>query len=430
MMKKILSKSAITKTQATILIGIIVIIAIVGIAYYATLPPPGPPPPAPKPVIKVGLLWPVTGALALIGRDQVNAFDLVIDEVNAAGGIKSLGGARIELVLGDTKGDPKTGAAEAERLITETKVHVLVGAYQSAVTATCSEVAERYGIPFLNPDSTSPGLTARGFKWFFRTTPHDAILVKNMVDMVADIEKKEGVSLKKIAIVYENTLWGIDSAKVIKEYAPTLGYQIVLDLPYPAGATDLSSEVLKLKATEHDVLMQASYLSDAILFTKTFKELGYWPKLWIANDAGHIHPDYVKTLGKAADYVFSREVFCADLGAVKPAIKEANNKFKARYGYDMDGTMARAYTAALLLVDVLERAGSTKPEDIQKAFKATDWPEEKVPMPWKGIKFDDTGQNIKGVGIIVQILDGKARTVWPFTIATTPYKWPVKAPWS
>ncbi|MEM2364703.1 MAG: ABC transporter substrate-binding protein, partial [Candidatus Bathyarchaeia archaeon] len=112
--------------------------------------------------------------MALIGRDQVNAFDLVIDEVNAAGGIKSLGGARIELVLGDTKGDPKTGAAEAERLITETKVHVLVGAYQSAVTATCSEVAERYGIPFLNPDSTSPGLTARGFKWFFRTTPHDA----------------------------------------------------------------------------------------------------------------------------------------------------------------------------------------------------------------------------------------------------------------
>jgi len=136
-------------------------------------------------------LWPITGSLALIGRDQVNAFNLVIDEVNAAGGIKSLGGARIELVIGDTKGNPKTGAAKAERLITEAKVHILVGAFQSAVTATCSEVAEIYGIPFLNQDSTSPGLTARNFTWFFRTTPHDAILVKNMIDLVKDIEKKE-----------------------------------------------------------------------------------------------------------------------------------------------------------------------------------------------------------------------------------------------
>ncbi|MEM2184586.1 MAG: ABC transporter substrate-binding protein [Candidatus Methanomethylicia archaeon] len=415
----------ITTLQALIIIMVIAIAAIGGIYYYYTFL-------APKPVleeVKVGLLWPMTGALALIGRDQVNAFSLVIEEVNAKGGIRSLGGARIRLFVGDTKGDPKVGAAEAERLITELKVHILVGAYQSAVTATCSEVAERYGIPFINPDSTSPGLTERGFKWFFRVTPHDGILVKNMVDFVKDLQTRTGESFKRIAILYENTLWGIDTAKVIREYAPTLGFEIVLELPYSAGATDVSSEVLKLKATPHDVLMQASYLSDAILFTKTFKELGYWPKLWVANDAGHIHPDYVKTLGKDADYVFSREVFCADLGAVKPAIKEANDKFRMRYGYDMDGTMARAYTAALLLVDVLERAASLKPEAIQKALKETNIPEEKTPMPWKGIQFDEKGQNIKGAGIIVQIIDGKSRTVWPFTIATTPYKWPVKAPW-
>lgn len=386
-------------------------------------------PPQPATTIKVGLLWPVTGSTALIGRDQVNAFSLVIDEANALGGIKSLGGARIEWVLGDTRGDPKTGAAEAERLITEANVQVLVGAYHSAVTATCSEVAERYGIPFLNPESTSPGLTDRGFKWFFRMTPHDAVLVKNMIDFIAGVEKKENVSLKKIALVYENSLWGVDQAKVARDYALSLNYTIVLDMAYSAGAADLSSEVLRLKATNPDVLLQGSYLSDAILFTKTFKELGYWPKMWVANDAGFTHPDYVTTLGKDADYVFTREVFCADLGATKPAIKTANDKFHARYGYDMDGTMARAYTAATLLVDVLERAGSTKPADIQKALINTDWPEEKVPMPWQGIKFDATGQNIKGAGILVQIINGTKHTVWPFTVATTPYQWPVRAPW-
>jgi len=383
----------------------------------------------PTSTIKVGLLYPLTGSTALIGRDQVNAFTLVIDKANSAGGVKSLGGARIEWVVADTKGDPKIGQAEAERLITEAKVHCLVGAYESAVTATCSEVAERYGIPFLNPESTSPGLTDRGLKWFFRMTPHDALLVKNMIDFITDVEKKENVSLKKIALVYENSLWGLDQAKVAREYALSLGYTIVLDMAYSRKAADLSSEVLKLKAANPDVLLQGSYIDDAILFTKTFKELGYWPKMWVANDAGHIHPDYAKTLGKDADYVFCREVFCADLGAKKSTIKAANDEFHARYGYDMDGSMARAYTAAMLLVDILERAGSTKPEDIRKAIVETDWPEEKVPMPWKGIKFDETGQNIRGLGIIVQIENGIKHTVWPFTVATTPYKWPVTAPW-
>jgi len=412
-------------------VAIVIVAVIVGISIGYVIPTLVTPPPKPAaPTIKVGLSWPVTGALALIGRDQVNAFDLVVDEVNAAGGIKSLGGAKIELVIGDTKGDPKIGAAEAERLITEVKVHILVGSYQSAVTATTSEVAERYGIPFLNPDSTSPVLHRRGFKWFFRATPHDELLVKNMVDFVKDLEKKEGKSFKKIAIVYENTLWGIDSAKVIKDYAPTLGFEIVADIAYPAAAVDVSSEVLKLKATEHDVLMQASYLSDAILFTRTFKTLGYWPKLWIANDAGHIHPDYLKTLGKDAYFVFSREVFSADLGAKKDSIKRANDAFRSRYGYDMDGTMARSYTAASLLVDVLERAGSLKPDDIRKALAATSWSEAKVPMPWKGVKFDEAGQNILGLGIITQLIEGSWRTVWPFDVATASYVLPVKPPWA
>jgi branched-chain amino acid transport system substrate-binding protein len=407
------------------IVAIVIVAIIVGISYGYVIPTLV----TPKPTVKVGLVWPVTGAQALIGRDQVNAFTLVVDEVNNAGGIKSLGGSKIELVVGDTKGDPKTGAAEAERLITEAKVHVLVGSYGSAVTATTSEVAERYGIPFLNPDSTSPSLHTRGFKWFFRTTPHDQLLVKNMVDFVVDVAKKEGKPFKKIAIVYENTLWGTDSAKVIKEYAPQLGFEIVLDMAYPANAVDLSSEVLKLKATPHDVLMQASYLSDAILFTRTFKTQDYWPKLWVANDAGHIHPDYAGTLGKDAYFVFSREVFCADLGAGKDAIKKANDAFRAKYQKDMDGTMARSYTAATLLVDVLERSGSLKPDDIRKALIATDWSEPKVSMPWKGIKFDENGQNVRGLGIITELIDGKWRTIWPFEVATTTYVLSEKPPW-
>jgi hypothetical protein len=135
-------------------------------------------------VVKIGVVYPLTGSLAPIGQDQVNAIKLVFDEVNAKGGIKSLGGAKLEIVLGDTKGDPRVGADETERLITVEKVALVMGAYQSAVTETASAVAERYGIPFVNPDSSSPLLTERGLKWFFRVTPHDGILVTGMLEFL------------------------------------------------------------------------------------------------------------------------------------------------------------------------------------------------------------------------------------------------------
>jgi branched-chain amino acid transport system substrate-binding protein len=138
----------------------------------------------------------------------------------------------------------------------------------------------------------------------------------------------------------------------------------------------------------------------------------------------------LKTLGKDAYYVFSREVFSADLGAKKESIKKANDAFRSRYGYSMDGTMARSYTAALLVVDALERAASLKPDDIRKALAATSWSEAKVPMPWKGVKFDETGQNVLGLGIITQLIDGNWRTVWPFDVATTSYVLPTKPPWA
>src|SRR5262249_50622132 len=158
---------------------------------------------------------------------------------------------------------------------TQEKVHALFGAYFSSVTGTASQVAERLGVPFLNAESSSPALTARDFKWFFRTSPHDGHFSQAMFDFLRDLEKKRGVKFHSVALLHEDTQFGSDSAKVQEEMARKAGYEVAVRIQYRAQTTSLDAEVQKLKAANADVLLPSSYTSDAVLFVKTARNLDY-----------------------------------------------------------------------------------------------------------------------------------------------------------
>ena len=194
---------------------------------------------------------------------------------------------------------------------------------------------------------------------------------------------------------------------------------------YPAKSTQLTSEVQTLKAGSPQVVMQSSYLGDALLSMKTYKELGFTPDMILANDAGFADTEFVKTLGKDADYVISREVWSLDLANHNPLIKQVNDLYFSRYNTNFTGNSARTFTGLMVMADALNRAGSTDPEAIRKALAATNLSGDKLIMPWKGVKFDDSGQNLLGQGILVQIIDGKYLTVWPFEMAAHEIVWPM-----
>jgi branched-chain amino acid transport system substrate-binding protein len=187
--------------------------------------------------------------------------------------------------------------------------------------------------------------------------------------------------------------------------------------------------VQRLKAANADVVMQSSYLGDALLAMKTYKDLGYTPTAILANDAGFNDSEFLKTLGKDGNFILSREVWALDLAAQKPIIGKANDLLQERYKNNFNGNSARAFTGILTLADAINRAGSTKPEAIQKALRETKIPGDQLIMPWDGIQFDETGQNKLGAGIIVQVQDGKYVTVWPFKLASKDIVWPFP-PWS
>ncbi|MEZ0290660.1 MAG: ABC transporter substrate-binding protein [Sulfolobales archaeon] len=384
--------------------------------------------------IRVGFVQPLSGSLATIGKYNLYGAEMAVDEINSQGGVKSLGGAKIRLIIGDSAGDPSTAAREAERLIEVEKVVAVVGAYASSNTKTVSEVCERLQTPCLNGDSSSPILTRRGLKWFFRTTADDDLFAKQHIEFLKYINTTYPGSIGAIAILYEDSEFGSATADAWKKYATEAGFKIVEIISFRTGTPTLDAEITRLKQANPDVLLVAGYLTDAILIQKTMKRLDFNPKIVLAQDAGYIHPNFLKELGPLAYYVFSREVFNWDLFEKIPKIKEINDRFKAKYGVDMDGSIVRNYVVMWVLYYALEDAGKkASPTDLQRfrqvlrdSIAALDIGKDVLPVPWDGVKFDETGQNIRAKGIIVQVMpdDGKYHTVWPKEYATRDFIFP------
>lgn len=401
--------------------------------------------------IKIGYILPLSGALAPTGKALREGAELAADIINNKypdlkisiaqwEGIPNLGGAKIKLIFADHRGDPGWGADQAKRLIADEKVVGLAGCYNSSVTKTASVEAERAGIPFINGDSTSPALTKRGLKWFWRVTPHETWFTADLFNFMDGLTKGKAPGVKaipkeqidKLAVAVENTEWGAAALKAIEEFADKHGYKIVEAFKYPHTAADLSSEARRMMASGANSYLFASYLADSILFIKTLKEVGASPRLIWGQDAGFVEPDFPKTLGAAVNGILTRDLFSVELGKVKPVATPLNELYRKKAGYDFHGSSARNFVGVQVWAHALNDAKSTKPEAIRKALNKMNLPADELLMPWKGVRFGspfpgDTQQNELGSGVINQLQGfpgGKLHVVYPFGFATADLVYP------
>jgi branched-chain amino acid transport system substrate-binding protein len=405
-------------------------------------------------VIKIGVIYPLTGGAAAEGRELRAGAELAMDIANTVypniamtmaknSGIKSLANAKIELIFKDHEGNPTLGADLAKKLILDDKVVGILGCYHSAVTKTVSAVCEQYGIPMINDSSTSPALTERGFKWFWRTTPHDVTFTKDLFEFMKGITegKAKGVKavpkseLANLASACEKTEWGSHVSQLIESFAKDYGFTVRKSILYAAKSTDLSSEIGSLKAVKPDAMLFASYASDAILMMKTLKAQKAQPKIVWGQDAGFEAPEFKTTLGDDIIGILTRTVFLPKVATVKKVSGQINDFYKKKTGRDLSGASARAFTGVQTWVEVLEKAGSSKPTDIQKAANAIHITGDQLIVPWAGIKFNtsgsDLGQNALGSGMIGQYQKDKEgninlEIVYPFDVATANLIFPFK----
>ncbi len=373
--------------------------------------------------VKVGAVFPLSGGSASAGVHAKAAIEVAMDIINNAhpefgnfplaknAGLAGLGGTKVEAVFADNQGSPATGQNQTLRLITEEKVVAITGAYQSGVTLTASAIAEKYGIPFVNGESVAANLTERGFKWFFRVTPVAADFARIFFEFLADM-KAAGAKTDNVAIVHDTTEYGTSVASVIASVFKERGQTIALDIAYTSNATDVQSQVLQLKEKKPDVVIMIAYTSDAILYQKTMQSLDYKPPMIIADDSGYSDPSFIKAVGKISQGAFNRSSWSVGPpGSPTALIAEM---YKKKSGDDLDDTAARAMQAFFVLCEAIDRAGSTEPAKIQAALKATDLKPDQLMMGYKGVKFDEKGQNVLAAGLIIQLQDGENYVaVWP-----------------
>ena len=384
--------------------------------------------------VKIGIIWPLTGNAAAAGQASKAAAEVAADIVNNAHpelgdfplakgvGLPNMGGAKLELTFVDHQGNPSLAQQLATRLITQDKVNVLMGAYQSSCSFTATAVAERYGIPFMVGESAAGNITGRGFKWVFRGTPIASDYARTYMRFFEDMKKK-GKTIGSIAIVNENTDYGTSVAAAIVEEAKKANIPVAIQIPYSASSTDVSAQVLQLKEKNPDVVIFISYTADSILYMKTMKNLNYLPPMVVGDDSGFSDPSFIPAVNRIAQGAMNRSAWV--IGKPGSVTYKINEMYKAKTGRDLDDTSARNMQSFFALADALNRAGSTDPEKIRVALTETDLKPNQLMMGYQGVKFDKTGQNILAATYLIQLQGKKYELVWPDKQAEAKLEWPM-----
>lgn len=360
--------------------------------------------------VKVGALFPMSGDLADKGADSANGVRLAVDDVNAAGGILALGGAKLELILGDTQGRPEIGAEEAERLIRGEGVAALIGTYQSSVTKPATQVAERLETPFLVSISIADVITERGFQYTFRIQPQARFYARDQVLFLKDMERLVGYSVQRVALLHENTDFGTSAALSQKTALREHGLEMVSEVSYQAeGVKDLSAEVGQTLAARPDAILAVTYLKDCVLIRQAMARQGSRVPL-LDTAGGAVSPEYISMLGPLAEDTLT----VAEFSKFTAGGRELNGRFRARFGVDITGDSAHAYQAVLVLKDALERAGSANREKLRAALAVTDLRRgPQMVLPAERLRFDAQGQNQFAKLFVAQIIAGELVPVWP-----------------
>lgn len=370
--------------------------------------------------LKIGHIHPLSGFLAFDGGLVTNGLTLAVEEINAAGGIRSMGGAKLALLGGDTQGKVEVGMAEAERLIREGVV-ALLGPYQSPVAYAVSQLAEKERTPFVITVAVADNITERGFEYTFRVQPNARTMTTRSLDHLADLAKASGVAVKTIAMMHEDGLFGTSIAGHLERHAKALGMELVLKVGYNFRTPDVTTEITKLKAARADLVVVSGYFGDGLLIARTATEhrLETRAVMGIAN-GGFSNPKFLADQPQLADLIMDGNYWH------NPRSERAKRVFEAyqrRFNAPMSSHSVQSYSATMVLRDALERAGSPDRARIREALARTNLGDHILPQG--PIQFDKTGENVNAQPALLQNQSGRTVVVGPGQFAEAKAVFPV-----
>jgi branched-chain amino acid transport system substrate-binding protein len=356
--------------------------------------------------VKIGVLHPVTGALAYSGQQCREGAQMAIEDINRRGGIKSMGGAKIEALLGDAQSTPQAGTAEVEKM-NEAGVSAIVGAYASAICLATTQAAAKYNLPHVVDVGVADQIVERGLKNTFRFGPGYKKCAEIAVANLHVLNTAAGKPAKTVMIIHEESLFGTGTANLLARELPGYGYEVKEVIKHANPTRDFNNIVLRMKAVNPDIVIPANYYNEYALLVRTMQQQKVTPKAI-----------YSVLGGAASSYKFVKEFPDAANGIIdcnhwfNPKDKrsaelrkrvEAKNLF---YTYEIFNT----YTAMMLLADALERARSADRAAITSALETSTFSDHF--MPYGPTRFVN-GQNTGAQPLMTQVLKNDIKVIVP-----------------
>ena len=363
--------------------------------------------------VKVGIVLPLTGAMTKPGAIQKQSFQMAMEEINEAGGIK---GKKLQFLIEDDNYEPEEGRLAVKRLITMHRVVMVGGGFSNSVTYAAAQVAQQKGIPFLVNTASADRITEQGWDHIFRLNPPASEYASGIESFLA-----EAVKPKSAVILYEKTSSGTRGAEFFKKSCDKLGIKVLMTEAYEQDVIDVKPVLIKVKQMNPDIVFMISGVGDGSLLMRQFRELKLSPKLFIGGAAGFTLPEFMQKAGKASEKVVLPTLWHQVLPL--PGAKNYFNNFKARYDKETNHYGAQAYAAAQVIADTLKRSRSFKPDDIKQALKQTDT--MTVLGPVNFTSYERKSNQNKLTTYVVQWQDRELKLIWPRKLANAKYVFPV-----
>lgn len=369
--------------------------------------------------IVVGVVQPLTGSFAVFGKEGQIGAELAIKHINEAGGIKSMGGKKLRIVVEDAGGTADSAKLATESMISKNHPVAILGEYISRFVMAASEVTDREKV-ILIADALVPQVTQMGRQYLFRPGPTATNHGAMAYQFVKDTAAAAGVEVTSLAILNEDSANGRANSLGATEAALMDKISIVTTLEYPYDITDATQIVQQLEKANPDVIIHTPYFNDAIVFGKAFKETGYYPKFLAgAGACGYVDPASIASLGDAAEGISM--TFSYNPAKDTPQNKKFVDEYKATYGYIPTEGAGMNYYDAMVLYEALEYSGKNFPDDplnpdnLRASFLALDLTSGPAVETYPGdrIKFDATGQNLFPGVVVLQVQNGQPVVVYP-----------------
>jgi branched-chain amino acid transport system substrate-binding protein len=370
--------------------------------------------------VKIGLIHPVTGAISFSGTQCRAGAQMAVADINANGGIKSLGGAQIEGVLGDSQGKPEIGASEVDKMV-EQGVAGIVAGYSSAISLATSQEAAKSNTPHVVDVGVSDEIIKRGLKNTFRFSPGYGIVAGIAVANLDKINKAAGSPAKTAVVVHEDSLFGTGTAKLLSEQLPKIGIEVVDVIKHPTPTRDFTNIVLQIKSKNPDLIIPANYYNEYVLLARTLRQQQVKAKgIYSVLGGAASNYKFVHDFPEAAEGIMDCNHWFNPKSDLAMQRKKAAEDKGLSYTYEVFLT----YNAVALLADAIDRAGSTDKDKVIAALASSTW--DKHGMPYGPTKFVN-GQNEGAAPANTQVLGGKIEVIYPKEFASADAVFPMKS---